>query len=119
MTDILKQAAHTELFFDFDDPLGEENFIMWHHMRHRTYDLILSKQGISLPACDLTGEVDKDWMHRHSIRHSTLRKIAGTVKLNGVVGLKAVDWKSEAQRTDWLRIHAIDHQNLDVYFGLT
>ena len=116
---IYPQAAHSELFYDFDDPRGEENFIMWHHMRHRTYDLILSKAGTTLPPLDLTGAIDSDWLLRHANRHTTLRKIAGTVVLNGTVGLKTVSWENQSQRIDWLRIHAIDHQNLDAYFGLT
>lgn len=119
MTTQIGQAPHSELFFDSGDKVGEAQFILWHHLRHHTYDLILSQRGTTLPPLDLTTKVDGDWLQRHSIRHSTLRKIAGTVTDNSTVGLKVLRWDDPKEQQDWLRIHAIDHANLDAYFGLT
>jgi hypothetical protein len=112
-------APRSEYFFEFGDDLGEENFIAWHHARHLKYDSVLAKAGTTLPQLDLTGTIDGDWFLRHGIRHSTLRKIAGTVTRNSTAGLKTVNWRNKVQVNDWLRIHAIDHQNLDQHFGLT
>lgn len=111
-------SPRSELFFDFADGLGEANFIMWHHMRHRSYDLIASQNGNSLPPLDLSTKVDSDWLHRHAVRHATHRKIAGTVTRNGLAGLKIVRWHDRVSQQDWLYYHAIDHMNLDEFYGL-
>jgi hypothetical protein len=112
------QSPHSEYFFEYGDPAGEEHFLLWHHLRHHTYDLITSKKGVTLPPLDLKGPVDKDWFLRHSTRHRTYRRIDQLIPGNSVIGLNTVDWASRPQQTDWLRIHALDHANLDQYFGL-
>jgi hypothetical protein len=112
------QAPHSEYFFEFGDDAGEAQFILWHHLRHHTYDLINSKLGQTLPPLDLKGDVDRDWLHRHSVRHHTLRKLTGLVSGNSAIGLNRVDWDSKTQVGDWLRIHAVDHANFDAFYRL-
>lgn len=118
MTQIIGQTPRSEYFFEFSDPAGEAHFILWHHLRHHTYDLLESKKGQTLPPLDLTGEVDEDWLQRHAVRHRTLRRISGNVTANSVAGLTRVNWRSRTQLTDWLRLHALDHANLDAHYGL-
>lgn len=118
MTTITGQSPHSEYFFEFDDLAGEAHFILWHHLRHHTYDLLLSQKGTTLPPLDLTGEVDSDWLHRHATRHRTLRRVLQDIPGNSVIGLRSTNWNARQQRTDWLFIHAQDHMKFDAYFGL-
>jgi hypothetical protein len=112
----LSQTPHSEYFFDFGD-VGEQHWIMWHHLRHRAYDQIAAKAGTQFSTLDLTGKVDRDWLKRHADRHDLLKKLTGAAA-HSFVALVDVDWESESQVNDWLRIHALDHTNLDAYFGL-
>lgn len=114
---IYSQSPHSEYFFEFGDPAGEAHFILWHHLRHHTYDLLSSKAGSTLPPLDLKGDVTHDWLKRHADRHTTLRKIAGGAG-NSLVGMIDVDWEDPQQQADWLRIHALDHSKLDAFFRL-
>jgi hypothetical protein len=116
-TQVQGQSPHSEYFYEFGDAQGEKHFLLWHHLRHHSYDLIMSKRGVALPPLDLKGEVDADWLKRHRDRHSTLRRIAGGTG-DSLVGLVTVRWHDEQQHFDWLRIHSIDHAKLDAYFGL-
>jgi hypothetical protein len=118
-TGIKNQAPNSAYFYEFGDDAGEEQFLMFHHLRHHTYDLIESRKGVTLPPLDLKGPIDKDWLLRHSTRHKTYRKIDQLIPGNSVVGLNTVSWDSRSSHTDWLRIHALDHANLDQYFGLS
>ena len=113
---IQTQTPHSEYFFEFCTP-GEEHFLLWHHMRHHTYDLLRSRAGTTLPPLDLKGPVNYDWLKRHADRHSTLRKISGGSGAS-LVGLVDVNWNMPQQVADWLRLHSIDHKKLDAYFGL-
>jgi hypothetical protein len=107
---------HAELFFNYGDKAGEANFISWHQMRHRTYDLIASTQGKSLPMLDLTGRITDDWMHRHSVRHRTHRKLMGVTSTSHLAGLATVRWHDRRQQQDWLFHHALEHQALDRFY---
>lgn len=118
MPQVQGQTPHSEYFFEFGDHAGEGHFLLWHHLRHHTYDLILSRKGTTLPPLDLKGKVDVDWLKRHADRHTTLRKIAGGTG-NSLVGMVDVNWGIAQQVADWLRLHALDHAKLDTYFGLT
>jgi hypothetical protein len=150
MAQIYTQSPHSELFFAFGDKAGEAQFIAWHHFRHRTYDLIASKnasglwinaanvqgqwingtfavggwstpslKGVSLGAMDLTGPINDDWFYRHAVRHATHRRLLGSTKGFNTYGLPRVNWKSATQQNDWLRLHALDHADLDAFYGLT
>lgn len=119
MATIYAQSPHSELFFKFGDKAGEANFIFWHQMRHRTYDLIASKNGNSFPALDLTGPVNDDWFYRHAVRHASHRRLLGATKGFNTYGLPRVNWKSSNRQADWLRLHALDHADLDAFYGLT
>lgn len=116
-TQVQTQTPHSEYFFEFGDDAGEASFILWHHFRHHTYDLLLSQQGTTLPPLDLKGEITPDWLKRHADRHTTLRKITGGSGAS-LVGLVDVNWRMPQQVADWLRLHAIDHKKLDAFFGL-
>lgn len=112
------QSPHSQYFFNFEDDAGESQFLLFHHLRHHKYDLLMSQAGQTLPPLDISAKVDKDWLFRHSTRHRTLRRIAGIAPTESIVGLNTVHWNSRTEVTDWLRIHALDHKNLDAYFGL-
>jgi hypothetical protein len=112
-------APHSELFFNFGDPAGEAQFISWHQFRHRTYDLLASQNGHSLPMLDLTGKIDHDWLHRHYVRHATHRQFAGNATASYLHGLLDVNPHMRTQWEEWLRIHALEHQALDQFYGIT
>jgi hypothetical protein len=112
------QSPHSEYFFNFGDKAGRASFIIWHHLRHHTYDLLASRAGQTLPPLDLKGNMDKDWLLRHSTRHSTHRRISGIITHNGGVGLNTVNLEEPIQHADWLHIHALEHAKLDSYYGL-
>jgi hypothetical protein len=111
-------TARSELFFEFGDRAGQAHFLSWHQLRHRTYDLIASTRGVSLPMQDFTGKVDDDWLLRHGTRHTTLRKLAGAATGSNLPGLKTIHWEDKTERGIWLLQHALEHQALDKYFGL-
>lgn len=111
-------VPRSELFFQPGDSSGEAQFIAWHWHRHRTYDLLASGKGVTLPTLDVSGPVDADWLHRHYARHLTLRKLAGGASGAYLAGLLDVDWDDPNQLREWLKLHSFEHGRLDQYFGI-
>jgi hypothetical protein len=96
----------------------QSHFQMQHHMRHIAYEAALGKTGLSLGGQDLTGPVTQDWLMRHAVRHSTLRKIIGSSGQSPTVGLSSLDFGDEQAVRAWQQYHALLHGDLDQYFGI-
>lgn len=89
---------------------------MDHHFQHRSYDLALSRKGISLGALDLTGEVDEDWLFRHGERHKVLRQLTGGNA--PTCDLSSLNWTDEKAVRSWMHFHSVLHQQASQYFGI-
>jgi len=106
-------SAHPANFWLLGKSNTEAQMRMQHHLQHRTYDLALSRQGISLPALDLTAEVNRDWLFRHGSRHKTLRQITGGNA--PTCDLSSLDWESSQAVKAWMHYHAVLHQQIAQY----
>jgi hypothetical protein len=111
-------ASTSALFWPLARTSSERQFKMQHWLKHVAYDKAASKQGISLPAMDLTGALTPDWFARHATRHKTLRLIVGTGEQSPTVGLSSLDFDDRQQLQAWMQYHERLHADLDHYFGL-
>ena len=103
-------------FFNTAVDSAEKQFLMYHHLRHITYDKAASRSGVSLPGLDLTGKVNHDWLFRHSMRHKTYRRLAGGG--SSTIDLESLDWENKRAVRSWMQYHAQLHSDLDQFFGI-
>jgi hypothetical protein len=106
-------SAHPSNFWLLGRSGTESQMRMRHHLQHRTYDLALSKQGISLGALDLTAPVNRDWIFRHGERHKALRQITGGNA--PTCDLSSLDWTDDESVRAWMHYHAVLHQQISQY----
>lgn len=88
---------------------------MQHHLQHRSYDLALSRKGVSLGALDLTAKVNRDWLFRHGERHKALRQITGGNA--PTCDLSSLRWDDSQAVQAWMHYHAVLHQQIAQYLG--
>jgi hypothetical protein len=117
MAGITALQSHPASFFGRHGP-AEKQFKMQHHLRHVTYDLTASGQGVSLPGLDLTGKITQDWLLRHSTRHKTYRILQGSAGNSPTVDLESLDWSNRTAVVSWMQYHERLHADLDAFFGL-
>lgn len=115
---ILHSQAPDTIWTKREDRIGRDEWMAWHDARHRTYQKRASFLGVSLPACDLTGEIDREWFSRHFMRHQAERQLFPREIGQLLVALERVSWDDENDFIDWHRRHALIHAREDALFGV-
>lgn len=89
-----------------------------HHLAHVAYEQALGGRGISLPGCDFSQEVNKDWLLRHDSRHQALRIIVGHNTNAPTVDLASLDFTDSQAVRAWQQYHAQLHADIETFLGM-